>query len=833
MAGKLYLPSSDTPVNPPPVGSWILWIDASGNYKKMASDGVITNLTAQSVGDLTDVVVSNLQDGQFLKYDSASNSWVNTSSSVDVDADDIDDSNTINKFATQAELNQIATNQSGIITLGSELDSAEQSIVTNSSAIGTNSSNISGNSATILSHSSSIATNTTNISTNTGNISANTSAIADKEDDLGNPSVSGYVLSSSTSGVRGWVPMSGGSGGGGGDVSSVFGRTGAVLAENGDYNTDQVTEGATNKYITAGKLAEIDTNASNISVNAANISTNTGDIASNATDIGTNEAAIAANTSDISTKEPAISSASITDYYRGDKTFQTLNKNAVGLNNVDNTSDINKPLSNATTVALALKEGNLGNPSQSGYILSSTSSGTRSWVPAPSGGGGGAVDSWNGRTGIVAPQNNDYNADQISTSGTVNQFINSSDLAQISTNQSNISTNASNISTNTSAIGTNASNINTKEDDLGNPAGNGYILSSTTAGARSWIEAPSEVTIPVNSVFGRTGAITAQYGDYNADDITDETSVQKFATQSQLDQIDTNTTNIAGKEPTITAGTTSQYYRGDKTFQALNKNVIGLGNVDNTADADKPVSGLQQSALDAKLDSTLKGTANGLAELDAQGKVPTSQLPSYVSDIEEYANLASFPATGAADKIYVAIDTGYIYRWSGSTYVQLTDQTAVWGNVSGTLSDQTDLNSALNAKLDSSEKASANGVATLDADGKVELNQIPDGIAGGLTPTLMDLTGGVPTLEDGKAYLVKPDESNPAHNVLNLPAGSTGMSISVYDINYKFGTYNVLLNAGSDTIDGYDDINMDVDHCWLVLFYVDGEWKTKDPYAGG
>ena len=648
MAGKLYLPSSDTPVNPPPVGSWILWIDASGNYKKMASDGVITNLTAQSVGDLTDVVVSNLQDGQFLKYDSASNSWVNTSSSVDVDADDIDDSNTINKFATQAELNQIATNQSGIITLGSELDSAEQSIVTNSSAIGTNSSNISGNSATILSHSSSIATNTTNISTNTGNISANTSAIADKEDDLGNPSVSGYVLSSSTSGVRGWVPMSGGSGGGGGDVSSVFGRTGAVLAENGDYNTDQVTEGATNKYITAGKLAEIDTNASNISVNAANISTNTGDIASNATDIGTNEAAIAANTSDISTKEPAISSASITDYYRGDKTFQTLNKNAVGLNNVDNTSDINKPLSNATTVALALKEGNLGNPSQSGYILSSTSSGTRSWVPAPSGGGGGAVDSWNGRTGIVAPQNNDYNADQISTSGTVNQFINSSDLAQISTNQSNISTNASNISTNTSAIGTNASNINTKEDDLGNPAVNGYILSSTTAGARSWIEAPSEVTIPVNSVFGRTGAITAQYGDYNADDITDETSVQKFATQSQLDQIDTNTTNIAGKEPTITAGTTSQYYRGDKTFQALNKNVIGLGNVDNTADADKPVSGLQQSALDAKLDSTLKGTANGLAELDAQGKVPTSQLPSYVSDIEEYANLASFPATGAA-----------------------------------------------------------------------------------------------------------------------------------------------------------------------------------------
>ena len=31
-----------------------------------------------------------------------------------------------------------------------------------------------------------------------------------------------------------------------------------------------------------------------------------------------------------------------------------------------------------------------------------------------------------------------------------------------------------------------------------------------------------------------------------------------------------------------------------------------------------------------KLDSSLKGTANGVAELDSTGKVPSSQLPSYV-----------------------------------------------------------------------------------------------------------------------------------------------------------------------------------------------------------
>lgn len=35
------------------------------------------------------------------------------------------------------------------------------------------------------------------------------------------------------------------------------------------------------------------------------------------------------------------------------------------------------------------------------------------------------------------------------------------------------------------------------------------------------------------------------------------------------------------KEPTITAGTTSQYYRGDKTFQTLDKSAVGLSNVEN------------------------------------------------------------------------------------------------------------------------------------------------------------------------------------------------------------------------------------------------------------
>ncbi len=79
----------------------------------------------------------------------------------------------------------------------------------------------------------------------------------------------------------------------------------------------------------------------------------------------------------------------------------------------------------------------------------------------------------------------------------------------------------------------------------------------------------------------------------------------KIATTSYVD------TGLATKEPTITAGTTSQYYRGDKTFQTLDKAAVGLGNVDNTSDANKPISTATQTALDNKqpLDSDLTDIA--------------------------------------------------------------------------------------------------------------------------------------------------------------------------------------------------------------------------------
>jgi len=62
----------------------------------------------------------------------------------------------------------------------------------------------------------------------------------------------------------------------------------------------------------------------------------------------------------------------------------------------------------------------------------------------------------------------------------------------------------------------------------------------------------------------------------------------------------------------------------------------------------------------------------GVKVLDSSNLIPSAILPSYVDDVLEYADLAAFPATGESGKIYVALDTNKQYRWSGSTYIQIT-----------------------------------------------------------------------------------------------------------------------------------------------------------------
>ncbi|MGD8373397.1 MAG: hypothetical protein PVI21_00895 [Candidatus Woesebacteria bacterium] len=103
------------------------------------------------------------------------------------------------------------------------------------------------------------------------------------------------------------------------------------------------------------------------------------------------------------------------------------------------------------------------------------------------------------------------------------------------------------------------------------------------------------------------------------------------------------TTDLAGKEPTITAGTTAQYYRGDKSWQTLDKTAVDLANVDNTSDANKPVSTATQTALDAKLDYATAPT--GYIRVPGNPKFGTTDF--YVMK-HEAKNVGGVPTSQAA-----------------------------------------------------------------------------------------------------------------------------------------------------------------------------------------
>ena len=78
---------------------------------------------------------------------------------------------------------------------------------------------------------------------------------------------------------------------------------------------------------------------------------------------------------------------------------------------------------------------------------------------------------------------------------------------------------------------------------------------------------------------------------------------------------------LASKENTITAGTTSQYWRGDKSWQTLDKTAVGLSNVDNTSDATK------NSATATLTNKTISGASNTLSN------IPQSAITSLTSDL--------------------------------------------------------------------------------------------------------------------------------------------------------------------------------------------------------
>ena len=111
-----------------------------------------------------------------------------------------------------------------------------------------------------------------------------------------------------------------------------------------------------------------------------------------------------------------------------------------------------------------------------------------------------------------------------------------------------------------------------------------------------------------------------------------------------------------------------------KALRSLSGHLLAL---DNPHGVTKSQVGLGNVTNDAQVKRSEMGKAGGVASLDSGGKVPASQLPSFVDDVLEYAGKSAFPATGEAGKIYVALDTNLTWRWSGTAYVEISKSLAL------------------------------------------------------------------------------------------------------------------------------------------------------------
>ena len=171
------------------------------------------------------------------------------------------------------------------------------------------------------------------------------------------------------------------------------------------------------------------------------------------------------------------------------------------------------------------------------------------------------------------------------------------------------------------------------------------------------ITAEAETLVPGSSATAtfdaetKTLAIGVPKGETGDDGISPSASVNKSGSVA--------TFTVTDKD-----GTTSVEIRDGKDGEASIDDTAGAGDTDKIWSASKTVS-----ELNTKLNVSQKGSANGVAELDENGLIPSAQLPSYVDDILEFEDTEHFPETGESGKIYVALDTNLTYRWGGSAYV--------------------------------------------------------------------------------------------------------------------------------------------------------------------
>lgn len=146
------------------------------------------------------------------------------------------------------------------------------------------------------------------------------------------------------------------------------------------------------------------------------------------------------------------------------------------------------------------------------------------------------------------------------------------------------------------------------------------------------------------------------------------TSNEKISAQVAADKIAASVSGGSSVSANVTAGFGAVGPQGPQGATGVVTVTAPITNSGTTTAANVGISlgdGLSVSG------GSLRVTPGTYATL-VNGLVPSNQLPSYVDDVLEYANTASLPFPGETGKIYVAINTGKIYRWSGSAYFEIS-----------------------------------------------------------------------------------------------------------------------------------------------------------------
>jgi hypothetical protein len=206
-----------------------------------------------------------------------------------------------------------------------------------------------------------------------------------------------------------------------------------------------------------------------------------------------------------------------------------------------------------------------------------------------------------------------------------------------------------------------------------------------------FVQKIANVNSPVTSVNGKTGDVIINKNDVSLGNVDNTSDINK-----PISTLVQNALNL--KEGTITAGTTAQYWRGDKTFQTLDKTAVGLSNVDNTSDANKPISTATQMALNGK---------QATISLTTTGNSGASTFAANVLNIPNYT-LAGLGGIGLTALSSIA--TGLTYNNTTGVFSLTT------GYAIPTTASASNWDSAYTNRITSLTTTGSSGAATLTAN---------------------------------------------------------------------------------------------------------------------